>query len=224
MIRTTYRGRPIKVLAARGKPDLRKMVIDGRTIHHGWQGDDGQALDWFRQIIDLIESNGGPGMVAMLIPGQYTEPHWYEPGTIDINPAGHATRPGSICMCPRCVIDDPCGGKGRYTPLQPDACRYCHQFSHDHRHDVDPFRPHSYTEPTGDQRTARQAAIDEYRRDEDDDPAEALCAAIYPEKLSGYLTRPRCLYFADHRDASNPAFHYDARGFRWPRKSIQGAA
>jgi hypothetical protein len=218
LIRTTYRGRTIKVLSVRNRPDLRKLVINGRTINHGWQGDDAQALDWFRQIIDRIESNGGPGMVAMLIPGQYTEPHWYEPATIDINPNGHATRPGSICMCSLCIIDDLCGGKSRYTPLPVEACRYCHQNPVDHRHDVDPLRPHSYTEPTEQQKAGRQAAIDSNRRD-DVDEDEQSCDAIYPQKLSGYLTRPRCLYFADHRDASDPHFHYDSRGFRWPRKA-----
>ena len=222
MIRTTYKGRLIKVLAVRGKPHLRKLVINDRPINHGWQGDDAQALDWFRQIIDLIESNGGAGMVALLIPGQYTGPWWYEPGTIDINPAGHATYPGSICMCSQGVIDDPCGGKGRYAPLSVGACRDCHQFSHDHRHDADPLRPHFYAEPTEQQKAGRQAAVDEFRQD--DDPDEATCDEIYPEKLSGYLTRPRCLYFADHRDASNPQYHYDARGFRWLRKAHKGAA
>lgn len=216
MIRTTYRGRPIKVLAARGNPHQRKLVINGRVINHGFQGDDARALDWFRQINDKIEDSGGAGMVAMLIPGQYTEPHWYEPGTIDINPRGHATRPGGVCMCGTCTIADPCGDKARYAPLAPDACQHCHQFAHDHRHDVDPLRPHSYKEPTEVQRAARQAAIDEFEQTGDDD--EATCDAIYPEKLSGYLSRPHCLYFADHRDASNPDFHYDARGFRWLRK------
>jgi hypothetical protein len=220
MIRTTYRGRAIKVLAARGNPHQRKLVINGRTIHHGWQGDDAQALDWFRQIIDRIEDNGGPGMVAMLIPNQYTGPWWYEPGTIDINPAGHATRPGSICMCSGCTIDDPCGGKARYAPLQPDACRYCHQGAHGHKYDADPLNYHSYKEPTEAQRTGRQAAIDDYRRDDGEDD-EATCDAIYPEQVRGYLGRPHCLYFTDHRDAHDPDFHYDARGFRWARETSQ---
>lgn len=158
MIRTTYRGRPIKVLAARGKPFHRKLVINGYTINHGWQGDDAQALDWFRRIIDNIENSGGAGMVAMLIPGQYTEPHWYERDAIDVNPAGHATQPGGICLCPACTIGDPAGGKPRYAPLAPDACRYCHQGLDGHRHDVDFLNPHRYTEPTGQQRAARQAA------------------------------------------------------------------
>ncbi|MEV8398825.1 hypothetical protein [Streptomyces niveus] len=216
MIRTTYRGRPIKVLAARGKPRQRKLIINGYTLHHGWQGDDAQALDWFRQIIDLIESNGGAGMVAMLIPGQYTAPHWYEPGTIDVNPAGHATHPGGVCACTLCVISDPCGDKARYAPLHPDACQHCWQFAHDHRHNAN-FNSHFYTEPTPTQRAARQAVID--ANCFEGDPDEATCDAVYPEKLSGYLSRPQCLYFADHRDASNPDFHYDHRGFRWLRKA-----
>ena len=215
MIRTTYRGRPIKVLAVRGNPHQRKLVINGQTINHGWQGNDVQALGWFRQIIDRIEDNGGPGMVAMLIPNQYTEPHWYEPGMIDVNPNGHATRPGSICMCSLCTIDDPCGGKARFAPLDPDACRFCHQFEHDHRNNVH-LNSHRYTEPTPEQQAARQATIDEHQ--DDDDPDEATCDAVYPQEVSGYLGRPRCLYFADHRDASDPDFHYDHRGFRWLRK------
>ncbi|MDX3279061.1 hypothetical protein [Streptomyces scabiei] len=218
MSRMTYRGRVIKTLAVRGKPHLVKLVINDRPINHGWEGTHEQGLDWFRRIIDRIEDSGGAGMVAMLIRGQYTEPHWYEPGTVDINPRNHATRPGSICMCSLCVIDDPCGGKGRYAPLPLEACRYCHQNAVDHRHDVDPLRPHRYTEPTEEQRAGRQAAIDDYRRDDVDEDEEP-CGEIYPEKRSGYLTRPRCLYFADHRDASDPDFHYDVRGFRWLRKA-----
>ncbi|MGW8679643.1 hypothetical protein ACWGNN_00990 [Streptomyces sp. NPDC055817] len=222
MIRTTYRGRAIKVLAARGNPHQRRLVINGQTISHGRQGDDVQALDWFRHIIDRIEECGGAGMVAMLIPGQYTEPHWYEPGMIDINPAGHATQPGGVCACRQCAIDDPCGGKGRYAPLPLDACQHCHQGRDGHKHDVRFLYPHPYTEPTFTQRAGRQAAID--LTGADIDPDEATCDAIYPEKVPGYLGPPRCLYFADHRDATDPNFHDDARGFRWPRTSIQGAA
>lgn len=217
MIRTTYRGRDIKVLAARGKPHHVRTFINGQILSHAWQGDDAQALDWFRQIIDRIDSNGGAGMVAMLIPGQYTAPHWYETGTIDINPAGHATHPGSSCACPTCTIDDPCGGKARYAPLRPDACQHCHQPADDHDDELH-LEWHRYTEPTAVQRAGRQAAIDEYHAG-DEDPDEATCDAIYPETVRDYLSRPRCLYFADHRDASNPDFHYDHRGFRWPREA-----
>lgn len=219
MIRTTYRGRPIKILAARGNPFQRKLVINGQIISHGRDCDDIQALDWFRQIIDLIESNGGAGMVAMLIPNQYTEPCWYETGTIDINPVGHATRPGSICMCPQCVIDDPCGSKGRHAPLPVEACQHCHQQRDGHKHDVRFLYPHRYTEPTPVQRAGRQAAVDEFQQD--DDPSEATCDAIYPKKVPGYLGPARCMSFADHRDAADPNFHDDACGFRWPRETAR---
>lgn len=218
MISTTYQGRPIKILATRGKPLQRKLVINGRTIHHGMEADDIQALDWFRRIIDDIESNGGPGMVAMLIPGQYTDYWWYEPGTIDINPIRHATRPGGVCACPRCVILDPCGDKARFAPLPVDACRSCHQTADGHKHDIDFLNPHNYQEPTAVQKAGRQAAIDDYRQgDEDDD--EVICDETYPEALRGYLSRPRCMYFADHRDAHDPDKHHDHRGFSWPRKA-----
>ena len=159
MIRTTYRGRPIKVLAVRGNPGRRKLIIDGHTINHGWDGDDAQALDWFRNIIDRIEDSGGAGMVAMLIPGQYTEPWWYEPGAVDINPARHATRPGGCCACSTCIIDDADGTRSRYAPLATDACRYCHQVRDGHRHDIDFLNPHPYTEPSPAQQAGRQTAV-----------------------------------------------------------------
>lgn len=158
MIRTTYRGRNIKILKSRTLGCV-KTIINDQIISHGWQGDDAQALDWFRQIIDRIENSGGPGMVAMLIPGQYTEPHWYEPGTIDINSNGHATWPGNICMCSRCTTDD----KSWFPPLAPDACRHCHEGPDDHNpRPLSVAGPHRYTEPTAIQRAGRQAAIDEY--------------------------------------------------------------
>ncbi|WP_328632003.1 hypothetical protein [Streptomyces sp. NBC_00356] len=60
------------------------------------------------------------------------------------------------------------------------------------------------------------AALVDAHHDEDD-PDEATCDALYRETPPGYLGPPRCLYFADHRDAHNPDFHTDARGFRWRR-------
>lgn len=74
MIRTTYRGRAIKVLAARGKPHHRKLVINGQVINHAWQGDDAQALDWFRNVIDRLDEKG-PSCPA----DEY--PHWWPPAT-----------------------------------------------------------------------------------------------------------------------------------------------
>jgi hypothetical protein len=159
LTKTTYRGRAIKVLAARGKPGHVRMFINDTIISHAWQGNDVQALDWFRRLIDKIEDSGGAGMVAMLIPGQYTEPHWYEPGAIDVNPVGHAAQPGGICLCSRCIIGDVGGGKARYAPLAPDVCRYCHQRADGHRYDFNPLHRHRYTEPTHVQLAGRQAAV-----------------------------------------------------------------
>ncbi|MEU0991286.1 hypothetical protein [Streptomyces sp. NPDC005953] len=217
MIRTTYQGRAIKVLAARGKPHHRKMVINGYTLNHAWQGDDAQALDWFRRIIDRLDASGGPGNSAELLHGAYTSPHWWEPGTFDVNPKGHATPPGGFCLCSLCVIGDIGGGKARYAPLAPDACRDCHQEQGGHRHDIDPLNPHPYTEPTPQQRAGRQAFMDACRPEDDED--EIGCDAIYPEQPPGYLGRPRCLHYADHRDAENPDRHQDHRGFTWPREA-----
>jgi hypothetical protein len=215
MIRTTYRGRAIKVLAARGKPYHRKMVINGYTVNHAWQGDDTQGLNWFKQVIDQMDAAGGPGNSAERL--HYTAPHWWEPGTFDVNPNGCATQPGGVCLCSLCVIADPCGGKARFAPLAPDACQLCHQRADDHDDDVH-LDWHRYTEPTAAQRAGRQAAIDEFQQD--DDPDEAMCDAIYPRTVRDYLSPPRCLCFVDHRDANNPDFHEDARGFRWAREAV----
>lgn len=215
MIRTTYRGRAIKVLAVRNKPHHRKMVIGDQIVNHAWQGNDQQGLNWFKQVIDRMDDAGGPTAATGHL---LYERHWWEPGTFDVNPNGHVTLPGSVCVCSQCVIDDPCGSKARFTPLAPDACQHCHQLADDHDDDV--FLDwHPYTPPTEQQRTYRQGAIDDYNNPRDDDPSEATCDALYPEKPNGYLSRPECLYFADHRDAHDPNFHADHRGFRWPRKA-----
>jgi hypothetical protein len=215
MIRTTYRGREIKILAARGKPHHRKMVINGQIINHAWQGDDAQALAWFKQIIDQMDVTG-PGHSAHLY---YTAPHWWAPGTFDVNPNGCATQPGGFCLCTRCTIGDVGGGKARFSPLHPDACQHCHQPADGHDDNVH-LKWHRYTEPTEQQRAGRQAFIDSYKSAaEDDDPSEATCDEVYREKLNGYLGPARCMHFADHRDAHDPNFHYDHRGFRWPVKA-----
>ena len=222
MIRTTYRGRDIKVLAVRGKPHHRKMVINDHTVNHAWQGNDQQGLDWFKLVIDRMDDAGGPaGAKGHLL----YERHWWEAGTFDVNANGHVTLPGSVCVCSQCVIDDPTGSKARYAPLAPDACQHCHQLENGHDDDV--FLDwHRYTAPTVQQRAARQGTVDEYNAIPYDDPDEATCDAIYAEKPNGYLSRPSCLYFADHRDATDPDFHYDHRGFRWARtaNSVEGAA
>lgn len=158
MIRTTYRGRAIKVLASRGKPYHRKMVINRHTVNYAWQGDDIQAVNWFKQIIDQMDAAGGPAAATGHL---LYERHWWEPGTFDVNPNGHVTLPGSVCVCSQCVIDDACGGKARFTPVAPDACQHCHQSEDDHDDDI--FLDwHRYTAPTEQQREARQGAIDDY--------------------------------------------------------------
>jgi hypothetical protein len=215
MIRTTYKGRDIKVLAARGKPFHRKLVINGYTVNHAWQGDDIQAVNWFKQIIDQMDAAGGPGISAARL--HYKAPHWWTPGTYDVNPNGDVTQPGGVCLCSMCVIEDPTGSKARFAPLHPDACQHCHQLDSDHDDDVH-LKWHQYTEPTAVQRAGRQAAIDRNTADING-PDEATCDAIYPDAVVGYLSRPRCLYFADHRDATNPDFHYDHRGYTWPRRA-----
>ncbi|MEU7338675.1 hypothetical protein [Streptomyces sp. NPDC007074] len=172
MIRTTYKGRPIKVLAARGKPHQRRLIINDWAVHHGWEGTDEQALDWFKQIIDLIDSQGGAGVVVTSSKayGQYTSPSWYEPGAIDINPRGHATQPGSICLCNQCCTTD----KSWFGPLAPDACQNCHQLPNSHKNDFDLMNTHHYKEPTEQQRIGRQAAIDRYHAYDDEDDSEIL--------------------------------------------------
>lgn len=169
MIRTTYRGRAIKILAVRGKPNQRRLIINGHTTNHGWEGTDQQGLEHFQQIIDRIEELGGAGIVptATGTYGQYTQPHWYEPGAIDINPNGHATSPGGICLCVRCSTTD----KSWFGPLPVDACRICHQLPDGHKNDYDLMNPHFYKEPTERQRTGRQAAIDRFNAYDDEEDA-----------------------------------------------------
>jgi hypothetical protein len=154
MIRTTYRGRAIKVLAARGKPFHVKTFINGQVISHAWQGDDIQAINWFKQVIDKMDA-AGPGNSTSQPP---YERHWWEPGTFDVNPNGHVTSPGGVCVCSQCVIDDPTGSKARFAPLAPDTCQHCHQLEDGHDDDVH-LEWHRYTEPTPQQRSGRQAAM-----------------------------------------------------------------
>jgi hypothetical protein len=170
MIRTTYRGRAIRILAVRGKPDQRKLIINGYTTNHGWEGDDQQALDWFKRLIDDLDANGGPGHIASSsrFYNQYTSPHWWEPGAIDINPRGHATAPGGICMCSQCTLPD----KARFAPLAVDACRYCHQIPDRHHNGYDLMNTHFYKEPTDAQRAGRQATIDRFNAIPYDDEGE----------------------------------------------------
>jgi hypothetical protein len=160
-MRTVYRGRPLKTTAARGKPGHINLTINGHTTNNAWPGTPAQGIDHLQQIIDQIDQAGGPGISAERHPWS-TSPHWWEPGTIDINPAGHATALGGFCLCSQCVIPDVGGGKARYMPLAPDACRHCHQTPDGHRNDHDLMNTHFYKEPTDIQRAGRQAFLDTY--------------------------------------------------------------
>jgi hypothetical protein len=213
MIRTTYRGREIKILTVRGMPHQCKLVINGRTINNGWPGTHEQGIEHLQQVIDQLDQAGGPGTSAERHPWA-TSSHWWEPGTFDVNPAGHATAPGGFCLCTQCVIAEVGGGKARYTPLHPNACRHCHQGPNSHRNDFDLMSPHRYTAPTDAQRAGRQAYLDDYMTP-DDEPEP--CPAIYHRDLPGYLSRPRCGFSADHREAviGDRSDHVDNRGFRW---------
>lgn len=212
-MRTVYRGRPLKTLATRGKPGHINLVINGRTTSHGWRGTPEQGIENLQQTIDQLDQAGGPGISAERHPWA-TSSHWWEPGTFDVNPAGHATAPGGFCLCTRCVIAEVGGGKSRYMPLHPDACRHCHQTPDNHRNDHDLMNVHFYKEPTAVQRAGRQAFISDYMTP-DDEPE--TCPAVYHRDLPGYLGRPQCGFSVDHREAvvGDPTDHVDNRGFRW---------
>ena len=100
MIRTTYKGRALKIRAARGKPGHVRTEVGGKTISHGWAGTEIQALDNLRTIIDQLDAKGGPGHNP-----HDTTPHWYEPGTYRLNGFGHAVPlDGGGCPYDLCLM------------------------------------------------------------------------------------------------------------------------
>lgn len=100
MIRTTYRGRELKILAARGKPNHVRQFVGGQIVHHGFLGTEIQALDNLRSIIDRIDDKGGPGHD----PFHWT-PNWYAPGTYALNGFGHViAKGGGGCLCDLCLM------------------------------------------------------------------------------------------------------------------------
>lgn len=99
MIRTTYKGRELKILAARNRGHVRTFV-GGQIISHGFAGTDIDALDNLRTIIDRIDAKGGPGHSPY-----QTSPHWYEPGTYQLNRFGHVVPlDGGGCPCDLCLM------------------------------------------------------------------------------------------------------------------------
>lgn len=99
MIRTTYKGRDIKILKAR-RPGCVRTFVGGRPINHEWPGSEVEALDNLRLIIDRIDTAGGPGHNAA-----YWTPNWYAPGTYALNGYGHAIPlNGGGCPCDLCLM------------------------------------------------------------------------------------------------------------------------
>lgn len=149
MIRTTYRGREIKILKSR-TPHCVKTHIGGHIISRAWQGNEIQALDWFRRYIDRIDANGGPGHNPY-----ETGPHWYAPGTFDTNQAGHAIAPGGACTCNACLH---CPEKN-IPRAQVGSCQHCHltQDIHGRQH-TDLAGWHPWTAPTPEQTKGRMRA------------------------------------------------------------------
>lgn len=148
MIRTTYKGREIKILKST-KAHHVKTHIGGQVISHAWQGTEVQALDWFRQIIDRIDANG-PGNNP-----HETGTHWYAPGTFDTNHAGHAITPGGYCTCNTCLA---CPEKN-ISRAEVGSCQHCHLTEHKHgRQHTQVAGWHPWTAPTTEQTKGRMRA------------------------------------------------------------------
>lgn len=148
MIRTTYKGRAIKILKSR-TPGTVRTFIGGRPVSHAWQGDEIQAIDWFRQVIDRIDQRG-------IGNSPYdTHLHWYAPGTFDVNGHGHPVAPGGVCACDTCLADP-----ARNVPCTDlDACGRCSVPQDTHgRHRTPMIDPHPWAEPSIDQSRGRTAA------------------------------------------------------------------
>src|SRR3954471_23878134 len=148
MIRTTYKGRDIKVLKST-TPHCVKTFIGGHILSHAWQGTELQAADWFRQIIDRIDVNGPGGNPYE------TSPHWYAPGTFDTNQHGHVIAPGGACTCNTCLTFP----EKNVPRAEVNSCRHCHLTERDHaRQFTDLAGWHTWTAPTPEQTKGRMRA------------------------------------------------------------------
>jgi hypothetical protein len=98
MIRTTYKGRELKILKAR-QPNRVRQFVGGHIVSHGWEGTEAQALDHLRLIIDRLDAKGVGN------DPHCTSPHWYEPGTYMLNHFGHViAKDGGSCLCDLCLM------------------------------------------------------------------------------------------------------------------------
>jgi hypothetical protein len=97
VIRSTYKGREVKILAAR-RPGQYRVQVNGHQIHNGIESTEIGALDWLRSLIDRIDQRG-PGNNPY-----ETSPFWYEPGTYRLNKRGHVVAlNGTGCVCDLCL-------------------------------------------------------------------------------------------------------------------------
>lgn len=148
MIRTTYKGREIKILKS-ATPGHVKTFIASHVISHAYQGDEIQALDWFRRAIDRIDINGPGGNPYEPLP------HWYAPGTFDVNGRGHVITPGGACTCNTC-LESP---EKNVPCTDPTACQHCRipQATHARQH-TELVGWHQWTAPTPEQTKGRMLA------------------------------------------------------------------
>jgi hypothetical protein len=75
MLRETYKGRELKILACRPrKPNHVRQVVGGRTVNHAWWGTEEEAMENLKLIIDRLDEHGPRGTL-------YEAPHWWPPIT-----------------------------------------------------------------------------------------------------------------------------------------------
>lgn len=148
MIRTTYKGREIKILKSR-TPGCVKTHVGGHVINHGDPVSEVVALDALRLIIDRIDARG-PGNNPY-----ETLPHWYAPGSFDVNARGHVITPGGACACNTC-LESP---EKNVPCTDPTVCQHCPipQAGHARQY-TDLVGWHPWTAPTPEQIKGRMRA------------------------------------------------------------------
>lgn len=148
MIRTTYKGRDIKILKSR-TPNHVKTHVGGHVINHADPVSEVVALDTLRLIIDRIDAKGVGNNPS------YAAPHWYEPGTFDTNLYGHPIAPGGACCCDLCLA-----WPHKNVPrAEVGSCRHCHLTEAVHgRQYTDLVGWHQWTAPTPEQTKGRMLA------------------------------------------------------------------